>query len=106
MAEPLNGSPRFTIVRDDTPLPPWAGIRFTCGYCPPEYQLEAADVCTPIDGTGTGHLTPTCIDCGHATVIDLSRADVDVERTARLLAIALLPEGIDEDEDETPGLAS
>ena len=62
---------RMRIARDDSPAPPWAGLKFKCGNpkCPGEWQLEAADKCFQVAGSSIV-LTPSC-SCGHRTSIDL-----------------------------------
>lgn len=60
---------RVAITVDPTPAPPWTGVRFTCGTCSAEFQLEAADECKEIDRGE--FLAPDCWTCGQVNAIQI-----------------------------------
>ena len=82
MTSALRSTPRMEIVEDPTPLPPWAGVKFTCERCRGEFQLEAADKCQHIDGP----LYSTECRCGAANVVVVP-AEFSLEELQRMLAI-------------------
>jgi hypothetical protein len=103
MMEPLVPTRPMKIAPTETPAPPWTGQVFVCDKCGAENQLEAADVCVPLNPPdGEHYLTPRCPTdgCGYISVIMLP------ESALGLMRLGLESDVAGENEPEQVGNAS
>jgi hypothetical protein len=64
------------IAVDQSPAPPWTGVKFTCNACSAEFQLEAADGCA-LHATLIDYFlyeAPGCWNCGRVNLIRIAKS--------------------------------